>query len=287
VSAPGSRLSEATGFFQSTRDHRLFFRSWRSPSERAILILVHGIGEHSGRYERLAQELRANGVSVFAHDLRGHGRSSGRRGHISRFDDFTSDLRDFHAHVRQMAGEMPPIFLMGHSLGGLISLRCLQQYPEMPWRGAILSAPALGLRMQVPLWKRVAARVLSTGLPWLALDSGIDAADLSHDPEIVEAYLRDPLVHRRISARLFAEMQTASATAGARMAEVAVPNLLLLLPLDDRICDPDASREVAARLPSATALTVHEYADAYHEVLNETCREQVVRDLLDWLEDVG
>ncbi len=287
MSGPGREPAESTGFFRSTSDHRLFFRLWRSPSESAILILVHGIGEHSGRYERLASELRANDISVFAHDLLGHGRSIGQRGHISRFDDFTSDLRDFRAHVQQLVGEELPVFLMGHSLGGLISLRFLQQYPEIPWRGAVLSAPALGLRMQVPRWKRAAARVLSRAVPWLALDNGIDATDLSHDEEVIEAYLRDPLVHRRISARLFAEMQAASSTARERMPDIAVPNLLLLLPLDDRICDTDASRAAVARIAKASKVTVYEYEGAFHEVFNETCGQRVVRDLQAWLDEVG
>jgi lysophospholipase len=287
VSGPGFPPTEVAGFFQSRHNHRLYFRSWRSPAERATLILVHGIGEHSGRYARLARELSASGVSVFAHDLRGHGRSVGQRGHISRFEDFTSDLHDFATHVRQLIGMESPVFIMGHSLGGLISLRLLQQYPGMSWLGAILSAPALGLRMQVPRWKRAAAWVLSRTIPRLALDNGIAAADLSHDEDVIEAYLRDPLVHRRISARLYAEMQAASRTAGAAMPGITVPNLLLLLPLEDRICDTDASLAAAARTAPTTDVTVFEYPDSFHEVLNETCRERVVRDLLHWLETVG
>jgi alpha-beta hydrolase superfamily lysophospholipase len=170
-------------------------------------------------------------------------------------------------------------------MGGLVSLRFLQRYPEIPWRGAVLSAPALGLRLQVPRWKRVAARVLSRGLPWLALDNGIDPADLSHDADVIEAYRHDPLVHSRISARLFVEMQDAAGIALTQMPVIAVPDLLLLLPLEDGICDTDASRAATSRIGTATNVAVRDYENAFHEVLNETCRERVVRDLLHWLEN--
>ncbi|CAN5812471.1 alpha/beta hydrolase [soil metagenome] len=278
----GSPVQSASTFTAVDGTH-LYYRSLRPAKERAVLVLVHGLGEHSGRYERLSRTLADAGVAVFAFDLRGHGRSPGKRGHVSAFGDFTSDLESFRQVVRREVSEASPIFLFGHSLGGLISIRHLQQYPRVEWAGIILSAPALGIRMQIPDWKRIAGKIIARLAPSMSLDNGIVITDLSRDPAVVAAYRDDPFVHRRISAKLFSDMQSEAVAVAERIPSLRAPAFLWLVPGDDRICDSELSLGAASRLPGSADVVVKRYDGAFHEALNDSCAEEVSEDIRAWM----
>jgi len=220
---------------------------------------------------------------VFSFDLRGHGRSDGKRGHVSSFRDFVDDLESFRRLVQREVSEACPLFLFGHSMGGLIALRHLQQHPRAAWSGVILSAPALGIRMHVPGWKKTASRILARLVPSMSLHNGIDVADLSRDPAVVAAYSDDPFVHQRISARLFREMQDEALTAAERMKSLDAPASLWLVPGDDRICDSERSQAAVSCLPASADVVTRRYEGAFHEALNDSCREEVVGDIRNWL----
>ncbi|HEX2093453.1 MAG TPA: alpha/beta hydrolase [Longimicrobiaceae bacterium] len=255
--------------------------AWEVEAPRAALLLSHGIGEHSGRYAALARDLAGHRISVYALDHRGNGRSPGRRGHVRRFREFTDDLEAFR---RSVAGSLPPglpVFLLGHSLGGLIALRYLQAYPEAPLAGAILSSPALGIAVEAPAWKTRLAGVLSRVLPALPFANEIDPAHLTHDREIVDTYRDDPLVHPRITPRLYTEMLTAIRLALAEGERIRVP-LLFLIPDADRVVRPAAAQAFARGL--ACDVTVRVYPGFFHESLNEVGRERVVEDIAAWID---
>lgn len=257
---------------------RLHYRAWIPDGPRAALLVAHGLGEHSGRYASLAAKLTRRGIAVFAPDFRGHGLSGGIRGHAGRFEDFLAELE---AVRREAVASLPggvASLLLGHSLGGLIAIRYLQRHPEAPFRGAVFSAPALGLT-RVSAVERALARVLSRLLPWLPVPNGIDAADLSHDPAEVAAYRDDPRVHRWITPRLFTEMERSMRAAFDERDRVRLP-ALFLVPGEDRIASADATLAFCR----GTDFEVRRYPDSFHEPLHEVRREEVMEEVAGWME---
>ena len=224
----------------------LFRRAWVPERPHRALLLVHGYAEHSGRYEELATWLAGRGAAVHAYDHRGHGLSEGRRTHARHMDEFTTDLAQMLELVRQ---EQPglPVTLVGHSMGGLITLSFLVREKPVV-HGAVLSGPAIGLDGVSPMRIRL-AKLLRATLPVVKLGAGLDPAGLSRDPEVVRRYLEDPLVFREMTAGLGATMVEAAADVALRGADVDVP-LLVLHGEADPICAADASRRLAADVTS-------------------------------------
>jgi lysophospholipase len=283
VSTAGAAPAEEEGRFPQDAGPDLAYRSWHAAHSRAALLLVHGLGEHSARYAPTARALVRQGIDVHALDLVGHGRSPGKRGHVDSFRDLVGQVLAFRNFIRTSPRAGLPLFLFGHSLGGLIALRVAQEHPEEGWRGLALSAPALGVSMAVPAWKRVLGRAVSRVAPRLTLENGIDPEHISRDPSVVQAYREDPLVHSRISARLYAEMMREMETARTRVEALATLDSLWLVPMGDRICDAEAALAVAASLPEPSRHRVVRYEGAFHEALNDLVRERVVADLSSWL----
>jgi alpha-beta hydrolase superfamily lysophospholipase len=247
---------------------------------RAALILLHGFGDHSGRYAELAAWFATRGVSVYALDQRGHGRSPGRRGHVSRFAQFLSDV----AALRKLvAGEEPARqLLLGQSFGATVALRYLETGPQGV-AGAIVASPFLALAMKVAPWKVLLARLLLDIRPSLPVPTGLDFGHLSTDPAVGQAARSDPLYHRVMSPRAFRELKAAQAAVAAEGRHLAVP-LLFLLAGDDRIADRGASETFARSLPGDVTVTV--YDGLFHELFNEPQRALVFRDVERWLERV-
>ncbi|WP_241521057.1 alpha/beta hydrolase [Kineobactrum sediminis] len=266
---------------EATLPNGVFYRHWPAVGEpRAVLLLAHGLGEHSGRYQAFAEYVCARGYALVAPDHVGHGRSPGHRAHIAGFSDFLGPLLQLRATI---AGWYPgrPCFLVGHSLGGLIAARLLLQV-QGQFAGAVLSAAAL----QVPeppapalLWLN---RLLSRLWPTLGLLQ-LDASQVSRDRSVVSAYEADPLVHHgKVSARLVAEMFAAMAQVNQRCGELTLP-LLLMHGESDVMTAPAGSSALCAEVAS-TDKTLHLYPGLYHEIFNEPEREQVLGDLCTWLQ---
>lgn len=271
--APASSLAAADGT-------PLHVHRWPAPDARAAILLSHGLGEHGGRYARFAAALGVRGVSVYAVDHRGHGRSGGVQGHVARFGQYLDDFEAFRRHVDPEIGPGVPRFVLGHSMGGLIALRYLQTHPQAPFRGAILSAPLLAALVQAPRWKTALAGTLSRLAPALRLSNEIDPAGLSHDPAYVATYRDDPLVHPWITPRLYTEMLAAMAAARDGGAALRLP-LLFVLPGEDPIVDAAVSAAFAAGLSGD--VTVHTYAGMRHEAHNELDRARVEADVADFV----
>jgi lysophospholipase len=261
---------------------RLHYRSWLPEGEpRAVVLVSHGHGEHGGRYAELARHLAERGMAVHAVDHRGHGRSGGPRGHVDRFDDYVRDLETWR---RAVTADLPaglPVFLLGHSLGGLIAIRHLQAHPEAGFRGAILSAPLLGIAVQAPRWKVALSGVFSRLLPRLPFSNELDPSMLSTAPGYVDAYRADKLLHPTITPRLYTEIGAAMRAAFTQPDSIRIP-LLVLAPTGDRVVAPEAVARFASACPGE--VEVRRYEGFQHEALNETERHRVMDDVTAWLE---
>lgn len=269
------------GYLDGVGGVRLFHRSWEPPAAEGAVLFVHGLGEHSGRYDALGRALSAEGLAVHAPDLRGHGRSRGRRGTVRRLDDV---LRDVDRLRRRITAEGLPagVVLMGHSLGGLVVLRCLQELPSPDVRGAVAVAPFLEPAVPVPGWKLALGKLADRWLPGLTMDNELEADLLIRTPSEREAYRTDPLVHRRISARLWGEMLR-----GVRRLREEADRLdrpvLLQLPGSDRVVDTGATARFAGRADAP--LEVRRYPDAYHDLYHDALAGEARTDALAWIRE--
>jgi len=277
-----SGIRRAESHFTGSAGQRLFRRSWLPRAPEQIIVLVHGYGEHSGRYEQTASDLARAGFEVHAYDHQGHGRSGGSRCHVRRFECLLDDLENFVALVR---AERPPlsIIVVGHSMGGLVvAAFASQRSPEVA--GVITSAAALAIPEDLSRARVIAAHVLRWFAPRLTLDSKLDPNALSRDPAVVRAYLEDPLVQRRISVSLASEMLSGMKRTAASAAAVQVP-MLLQHGEDDRICPIAGSRSFFERL-TVTQRKLCTYPGLRHEIFNEPERATVLGDLVGWIREL-
>jgi acylglycerol lipase len=273
-------LTTEAGTLNSTDGTRLAFRAWPNKRSGASITfaVVHGLGEHSGRYERFARGMATFGMATYALDLRGHGKSAGRRGHVDSWTQWVDDAAAFVAYMQsQTTGEVVPL---GHSFGGVVMLSTVRSGKLRGIRRFVLSSPALKLKASVPVWKTSAAGIMSKIAPRLALDNEVDAATVSRIPEVVAAYRSDPLVHRKISSRLYSEWRRAAEENLQHAAELALP-FLILAGTDDRLIDPAGSQELHARTPGKSELRMLE--GRYHEPFNDLGSDDVFAAISEWL----
>lgn len=256
--------------------------TWRlpAPEPRGAAVLLHGYGEHCGRHAPVAGLLRDQGLSCYLLDLRGHGRSGGRRGAILSWSEYLDDLERFLAQVAAWHGS-PPTVLLGHSLGGLLATSYLLERPHS-FRSLVLSSPLFALGQDVSRFKQALGRVLSRWLPRVSIPTAIQPEMLSHGSEVGQAYIEDPLVHRLANVRWFTETLAARDRCLARAPELSVQGLLALFGAADPLVSPAGTREFCAQAGAAD-LTCREFAGMYHEVFNEVGRREVFAVLRDWL----
>lgn len=261
----------------------LHVRTWAATGDlRGVLVIVHGLGEHGGRYDALAGAFAETGWAVVAADHRGHGRSGGLRGHVDGFDQYVSDVAAVVRDARARLGSVP-VALWGHSMGGLIGLITALDVADLDLSAIAISNPLLEVAVKAPKIKLIGGRVLSRVLPRLRLDNELKVQQISRDPEEVSKYQNDPLVHRLISTRWFTSMEAARIATGARAAELSLPTLVLI-GTGDQICAPAAGIAFANACPAATLTT---FEGAYHEPHNDLCRDDVRSALLTWLDKVA
>ncbi|MFK7975278.1 MAG: lysophospholipase [Halioglobus sp.] len=267
------------GTFAGCRGRNIFFQIWSPESSpKALILLAHGAGEHSSRYNHVASFFVARGYAIAALDHNGHGRSEGVPGHVIAFDDY---LQDLHTLQNQFLEQFPglPLFLLGHSLGGLIATQYLLKY-QHDFAGGILSGPAIMTALKPPAIQMMLIKTLAIIWPTLGILQ-LDAAGVSRDPAVVHNYEQDPLVHHgKMSVRKLRELFAAMEDTQARSAEIQVP-MLVLHGEQDTMAAPEGSRFLERALGS-TDKTVKLYPDLYHEILNEPEQAEVMNDILRW-----
>ncbi len=259
----------------------MFARGWLPEKEpKAIVCLIHGLGEHIGRYEHVGAAFAAAGYAMLGFDLRGHGKSGGPRGHTPSLEAYFKDMDDF---LGEAAKRYPsaPRFLYGHSLGGfLLPSYAITRKPNV--RGMIVSSPALRSALHEQKAKIMLVKVLGSIAPTITLSSGLIPEHLSRDPQVVNAYFNDPLVHNKVSTGFGRAALQAIDIIFGRAAQLSVP-VLLVYCSEDKIAFPSGTEEFA-RLAPQGLVTLKRYEGLYHEPHNEPEKAEVLKDYIQWLD---
>lgn len=269
------------GSFKTGDGLEIYYRLWKAENPKAAFVIVHGVGEHSARHAEAALFFNNIGMNVYAADLRGHGHSGGKRGHINSFQEYLSDLASFLDIVIQKEKDKK-IFLLGQSLGGLIALYFVLQYKNKHGIfGVIACSPSLGIILPIPVWKKSMARILSRFWPSLTMkDKSLSAEYLSHDKEVGEAYDKDPLVHRFRSARFYTELVKAMELVKSSAERIDAP-VMLLQGTDDMIVSKTATEDFFKGLGSSNK-QLKLYEGFYHEPMHEIGKEKALSDIILW-----
>lgn len=272
-------IEQREGHFRGEGNLELFYQSWTTSDAKGTLVITHGIAEHSECYRKTAEALVPMGWNIYAWDLRGHGRSEGKRGYVENFSFFARDLKHF-VHLLKKVGKLnSPFALVGHSMGGLITLEYLvdaDDHTLLP-NAVALSSPALGVAVKVPAIKDLAAKVLNQILPTMTLYNELNYEDLTRDPEFLNGYDQDPLRHDRVSAPLYLGMLDVINHVKEQAGKIQIP-LLIQAAGKDRLVSTPAAKEFFAHVGSEKK-KILVYEDSYHEIYNDLDRNQVFKDL--------
>jgi alpha-beta hydrolase superfamily lysophospholipase len=259
----------------------LYSKEWNPENPpKASVVLIHGLGEHIGRYEHVAAAMTNAGYILRGFDLRGHGQSEGTRGHADSYDQIALDIDQFIRETRENHPSLP-VFLYGHSLGGALVLFYGETHQGI-LKGIIATSPGLAPTNPLSTVKMIAARILSKVAPKSQLKNDLDLTGLSRDPQVAEKYVADPLVHPLISARLGLELINKGIFIRDHANQIAVP-LLLLQGTADRLVNPPMTAEFAKLVPQ-NLITFHTYEGYYHELHNEPEKEQIIQTMIRWLD---
>jgi len=256
---------------------RLRLARWGKPGRN--LLIVPGLAEHAGRYVYMGEKLAAAGWQVTCVELRGHGESEGRRGHVRSWMKY---VEDFQAAAAVAGGDLNPVVVVAHSMGGLVALDALRAPVHPPIRALALCNPLLRSKVQVPGWKRAASGLLSRFLPFLPIDNELDTAGLTRNTALVRAYEDDPLVFGTVTPRWFTEHHAAIERVLAYAPTYHMP-LRMMVGTDDIVCDHKAGLDFAGRWGGPAEPVV--YDGYYHELFNEPERDAVIGDMARWLDE--
>jgi len=273
-------MEHIEGNFKGVRDANIYYQAWLPEGEaKAVLLVVHGLGEHSGRYKNVVDHFVPLGYAVYGLDHIGHGKSEGKREIVARFEDFTDTLTIFYKLV---TGWQPgkPVFLLGHSMGGLIATCYLLDH-QADFKGAVISAPAIKIAESITPTTITLSKILSKLAPGMGM-LALDASNICHDPQVVSAYVNDPLVfHAKTPARLAAEMLRGMLRVDAEVSKISLP-FIVVQGSEDKLVDPRGAQMLYDRA-SSTDKTIKVYEGLYHEVFNEPERARVLADVETWL----
>ncbi len=274
--------SRFEGSFRTSNQTEIFYQLWPVQAARGTLVVTHGLAEHSDCYHPFAKTLQAEGWEVYGWDLPGHGRSSGKRGYVGSFREYTDSLRQFvELIVKERAQKAAPLVLFGHSLGGLVTTLTILDWQSPPVTALVLSSPAFGIAVPVPMLKDQAARLAYRWFPSLTLHNEIKYTDLSRDEKMVRAYGQDVLRHDKISPAVYLGLIEGAEKVQKRAESLQLPVLLQVAGVD-RIVSTRAEQEVFAKFPDKRNV-MQIYPESYHEIYNDLDREQAFSDLRKFL----
>jgi alpha-beta hydrolase superfamily lysophospholipase len=259
----------------------LFIRSWTPPQYKAVVALVHGFGEHSGRYHHVAEFLNKNGYALIALDLRGHGKSGSQRGHTPSNDTTYDDIEVFIAHAKKTFGDQLPFFLYGHSMGGNFVMNTLIRRQPQGIKGAVLTGPLIQLSFLPNPVLVFLGKGLRYIMPRLSQPGGVKTEHLSRDKAVVQAYIDDPLVHGKISSVAGMDLLDSSAFLNTYKGKIPVPTLIMHA-TEDFLTSQPASEAFARRMTGD--VTYKKWEGMYHEIHNEPEKAQVLEEFVLWLD---
>ena len=273
-------MNHIEGNFNGVRNFSIYYQGWLPDKDvKAVILIVHGLGEYCGRYINVVNHFVPLGYAVYGLDHIGHGKSEGLREGIEHFEDFTDNLTVYYNMVKVWQPNKP-IFLLGHSLGGLIGTYYLLDH-QADFTGAIISAPVIKISDSISPLTITMSKILSAIAPKAGV-LALDATSISRDPEVVNTYANDPLVfHGKTPARLAAEMLRAMARVTAEVGKISLP-FITVQGGSDKLVDPDGTRMLYEK-SSSKDKTIKIYDGLYHEVFNEPEREVVLKDVETWL----
>ena len=275
-----SPVKREEGYFRGHNDFELFYQSWTIEKPKGVLIITHGLGEHSECYQRLVDGINPLEFSVYAWDLRGHGRSEGKRGVSRDFFDFCKDLESFIRFVRKKEAGLP-VFQLGHSMGGLVVASALLKGIGSDLNGTILSSPLFEIGVEVPRLKEMAGNVVSKWIPDLTLNNQISYSQLSRDESVIDEYEKDHLRHDKVSTKLFADMLVSIKYALDHAVQIRVP-ILVQQAGHDTVVGVNGTRTFFSKLSSEDK-AFFLYEGYLHEIYNDLGRERVYSDLMNWV----
>lgn len=270
------------GTLTGAHGRKLYWQGWTPAADhvQAVVVLVHGLHEHGGRYEWVAQQLTEHGYATYAVDHVGHGKSDGVRGQIGRMSDVVNGV---DAMVTEVSTRHPdvPRFLVGHSMGALVALQYVISNPQ-ELRGLVVSAAPVIIDAGSSA-ERAAAKVLTRVAPNLGVVV-LDSAAVSRDPDVVAYHETNPLmVHSKVRARTATEMLTTADQVQAQLGRIRLP-LLVMTGTADKLADPAGSQLIIDRVSSSDK-TLKTYEGFYHEILNEPEKQVVLADLVEWIKE--
>lgn len=258
-------------------EHEVFVRCWEVETPIANIFIAHGLGEHGGRYAHFSEHFNQLGYNVYAHDHRGHGKSSGKQGHIDSFAQYSLDLKSV---IEKYGNNELPNYLLGHSLGGVIASAFLIRYPKLIER-SIISAPGFEKKIPPNPIKAAIGKLLANITPKLTLWNEIEAEWICRSEKVVKDYENDPLVHDRVSAKFFTSFLAERAFIEKNVKMIRTP-VLMIIPGSDLIVNHQVSKQVFAQIVSTKKLV--EYPNAYHEILNEEKEKlEAYSEIAEWI----
>lgn len=274
-------MEHMEGYFKAVRDSNIYYQAWLPDGEvRAAVLIVHGLGEYSGRYLNVVNHMVPLGYALYGFDLYGHGKSDGQREFVRSFEDYTQTVTEYKAMVKSWQPDKP-LFILGHSMGGLIVTYYLLDHSE-EFRGAVISAPSVVIPSGISKGTIFAGKILSKIAPKMGV-MGLDANGVSRDPKVVEAYVNDPMVfHGKTTARLSSELLNAMMRVSEEMEKITVP-FIAVQGSQDYLVNPDGTKMLNERASSKDK-TLKVYEGLFHEVFNEPERAQVLSDVESWLD---
>ncbi len=262
----------------------IFARLWHALDAKAVICIVHGLGEHSGRYANVAKFFNDHDIAVLAADTRGHGRSEGKRGHTPDYDSLMDDVAIF---VKEAQNKYPdtPVFLYGHSMGGNLALNyAIRKHPDF-LKGVIVTGPWIKLGFEPSKAMVVLGKAMRNIYPTFTQKNGLDTNQLSHDTAVCEAYRKDPLVKDEITSALGVDMLKAARFLEQYEEKFPYP-LLLMHGGDDTVTSPEGSKLFYAHIKEKSDVTFKLWEGLYHEIHNELQQEEVFKLELKWLKRV-
>lgn len=275
-----SFINASLQYMKASDGVALYYQKWIPEHPKGIIVFIHGLADHSGRYNKFTQYFAHKGWGVALFDLRGHGQSGGKRTHINRFYDNLYDMAQFIEFVRR-GNEDVPMYLAGHSFGGQLVLNFVVKYAKSI-RGVIALSPHIVMKLDIPEWKLKLGKHLVKLFPTYRLKCNVAPEDLSHDTDVVERYRTDPNIGRTITLRCGLEIMKNAELVMALAGRLHLPTLLMH-GSEDKICDVDATKKFFMRIPVYNK-ELKIYQGYYHELLNESGCENVFKDIESWLD---